>query len=66
MLNMNRNDLIKAIENIKTDKTKDIEWNLEFIYVDLVANRGTQNYGLVSAYDLLANAELKIRKANKQ
>lgn len=62
MLNMNRADLIKAIENIKTDKTKDIEWNLEYIYVDLVAHRGTRNHGLVTAYDLLAHAELKSRK----
>ena len=62
MLNMNRADLIKAIENIKTDDTKDIEWNLEYIYVDLVAHRGTRNHGLVTAYDLLAHAELKSRK----
>ena len=59
---MNRTDLIKAIENIKTDDTKAIEWNLEYIYVDCVANRGTRNYGLVTAYDLLAHAEIKSRK----
>lgn len=59
MLNMKREDLILAIETIDTDDKATIEWNLELIDVDLCANRGTQNSGLVRAYQLLAEAKLQ-------
>ena len=59
MLNMKREDLILAIETIDTDSKATIEWNLELIDVDLCANRGTQNGGLVRAYQLLAEAKLQ-------
>ena len=59
MLNMKREDLILAIETIDTDTKGTIEWNLELIDVDLCANRGTQNSGLVRAYQLLAEAKLQ-------
>ena len=62
MLNMNRRDLIQAIENVHTDNKDKIEWNLEFIYVDACANRGHRHYGLATAYGLLAKAELNQRK----
>ena len=45
MLNLNRENLIKAIETVKTDDVATIEWNLELIDIDLCANRGTNNEG---------------------
>ena len=62
MLNMDKKDLIHAIENIEKDAKDKIEWNLEFIYVDACANRGHRHYGLATAYGLLAKAELNQRK----
>ena len=62
MLNMNRQQLISAIENIPTDTIDTIEWNVEFIYQDLVAHRGTKHIGLTRAYNLLADSEIKDRR----
>ena len=62
MLNLNRENLIKAIENVKTDDVATIEWNLELIDIDLCANRGTNNEGLVSAYQLIGSREIKYKK----
>ena len=63
MLNLNRENLIKAIETVKTDDLATIEWNLELIDIDLCANRGTNNEGLVSAYQLIGQYELTMRVA---
>ena len=63
MLNLNRENLIKAIETVKTDDVATIEWNLELIDIDLCANRGTNNEGLVSAYQLIGQYELTMRVA---
>jgi hypothetical protein len=62
MLNFNRESLIKAIETIKIDDVATIEWNLELIDIDLCANRGTNNEGLVSAYQLIGSREIKYKK----
>ena len=62
MLNFIKQDLIKSIETVKTDDKATIEWNLELIDVDLCANRGTNNEGLVNAYQLIAKTELNYRK----
>ena len=62
MLNFNRESLIRAIETIKIDDVATIEWNLELIDIDLCANRGTNNEGLVSAYQLIGSREIKYKK----
>jgi hypothetical protein len=62
MLNFNRESLIKAIETIKIDDVATIEWNLELIDIDLCANRGSNNEGLVSAYQLIGSREIKYKK----
>ena len=62
MLNMNRESLIKAIETVKADDVATIEWNLELIDIDLCANRGSNNEGLVSAYQLIGSKEIKYKK----
>ena len=62
MLNFNRESLIKAIETIKIDDVATIEWNLELIDIDLCANRGTNNEGLVNAYQLIATTEIRYKK----
>ena len=62
MLNMNRESLIKAIETVKADDVATIEWNLELIDIDLCANRGSNNEGLVSAYQLIGSREIKYKK----
>ena len=62
MLNFNRESLIKAIETIKIDDVATIEWNLELIDIDLCANRGSNNEGLVSAYQLIGSKEIKYKK----
>ena len=58
----NKEDLIKAIETVKADDIATIEWNLELIDVDLCANRGTNNEGLVNAYQLIATTEIRYKK----
>jgi hypothetical protein len=66
MLNLNRESLIRAIETVTTDDVATIEWNLELIYIDLCANRGTNNEGLVSAYKLIASTALdSLKKVTK-
>tara|TARA_B100000809_G_C14968290_1_gene469938 strand:+ start:178 stop:384 length:207 start_codon:yes stop_codon:yes gene_type:complete len=65
MLNMDKKDLIHAIENIEKDAKDKIEWNLEFIYQDCVYHRGNPNYELASAYQLIAKQELNYRKEGK-
>ena len=65
MLNMDKKQLILAIESIEKDEKTKIEWNLEFIYQDSVYHRGNPNYELASAYQLIAKQELKYRKQGK-
>ena len=62
MLNFNRESFIRAIETVKADDVATIEWNLELIDIDLCANRGTNNEGLVNAYQLIATTEIRYKK----
>ena len=62
MLNFNRESLIRAIETVKADDVATIEWNLELIDIDLCANRGTNNEGLVNAYQLIASTAIRHKK----
>ena len=62
MLNFNRESLIRAIETVKADDVATIEWNLELIDIDLCANRGSNNEGLVNAYQLIATTEIRYKK----
>ena len=61
MLNFNRESFIRAIETVKADDVATIEWNLELIDIDLCANRGTNNEGLVNAYQLIASTEIRYK-----
>ena len=65
MLNMNRENLIHSIENIKKDSVSRIEWNLEYLYVDYEANRGHPFIALARAYELVAQSELDLRKVRE-